>query len=202
VSTGAPPAARIRLIRRRTSGQSPGGANGGAPGDAGVADVDAPRAPRSGVACSTFNSTWSRFLRFAEGLESLARRDAAERAAGGRSGIFAESGDTARARVSWDGGGRRRRTERNGVVSPAFGRRRATRRERGKRRTALETAEPREDGDTMRAVCDSPRHARAIIRASGGAWRCADVRGRWQASQGTLVPIPKLGPAPVQTPKP
>jgi len=27
----------------------------------------------------------------------------------------------------------------------------------------------------MRAVCDSPRHARAIIRASGGAWRCADV---------------------------
>ena len=99
VSTGAPPAARICLIRRRTSGQSLGGANGGAPGDARVADVDAPHAPRSGVACSTFNSTWSRFLRFAEGLESLARRDAAERAAGDRSGIFAESGDTARARA-------------------------------------------------------------------------------------------------------
>ena len=31
----------------------------------------------------------------------------------------------------------------------------------------METTEPREDGETMRAVCDSPRHARAIIRASG-----------------------------------
>lgn len=45
----------------------------------------------------------------------------------------------------------------------------------GGERTALETTEPREDGETMRAVCDSPRHARAIIRASGAPGGLPDV---------------------------
>ena len=106
-------------------------------------------------------------MRFAEGPESLARREVAARAAGGRSGIFAEPGDTARAPASWDEGeGDVGQKETVLLVSRSddVGRRSAS---GGGKRTALETTEPRDDGERMRAVCDSPRHARAIIRASG-----------------------------------
>lgn len=47
----------------------------------------------------------------------------------------------------------------------------------------METTEPREDGETMRAVCDSPRHARAIIRASGAPGGLPDGCIKNQACQ-------------------